>query len=98
MEYLQNRFQYRTSIKGQLTRYHVTDLLTVPSQLSMMRVILRRVIFSLDDDVTRLLDNGVEYELRVWDDQVSYERNGSRQWPLSRMGMILILTTNTVTC
>lgn len=84
MELLQNRFQYRTSIKGRLTQYHVKDLLT--RAIAANHDVIRRVIFSLEDDVTRFADNGVEYELRVWDDHVSYERNGSRQWAFVKNG------------
>lgn len=84
MELLQNRFQYRTSIKGRLTQYHVKDLLT--RAIAAQHDVIRRVIFSLEDDVTRFADNGVEYELRVWDDHVSYERNGSRQWAFVKNG------------
>ena len=78
MEQLKNRFQYRTSIKGELTEYHVKDLLT--RAIAANHDVIRRVIFSLEDDVTRFADNGVEYELRVSDDRVYYERDRHIQW------------------
>lgn len=84
MEYLQNRFQYRTSIKGKLTEYHVKDLLT--RAIAAQHDVIRRVIFSLEDDVTRFADNGVEYELRVSDDRVYYERDCHIQWVFVKNG------------
>lgn len=84
MEQVQNRFQYRTSIKGELTECHVKDLLT--RAIAAKHDVIRRVIFSLENDVTRFADNGVEYELRVWDDHVSYDRDGDRQWAFVKDG------------
>lgn len=84
MELLQNRFQYRTAIKERLTKRHVKDLLT--RAIAAKHDVIRRVIFGLENDVTRFADNGVEYELRVWDDHVSYERDGDHQWAFVKDG------------
>lgn len=84
MKLLQNRFQYRTSIKGELTECHVKDLLT--RAITAKHDIIRRVIFGLENNVTHFADNGVEYELRVWDDHVSYDRDGDRQWVFVKDG------------
>lgn len=84
MKLLQNRFQYRTSIKGELTECHVKDLLT--RAIAAQHDVIRRVIFSLDDGATRFADNGVEYELRVSDDRVYYERDGHIQWVFVKNG------------
>lgn len=84
MKQVQNRFQYRTSIKGELTECHVKDLLT--RAIAAKHDVIRRVIFGLENDVTRFADNGVEYELRVWDDHVSYDRDGDRQWAFVKKG------------
>lgn len=84
MKQLQNRFPYRTSIKDQLTQLHVKDLLT--RAIAANHDVIRQVIFGLEDDVTCFVDDGVEYELRVWDDHVSYERDGSCQWSFVKKG------------
>lgn len=84
MKLLQNRFQYRTSIKGELTECHVKDLLT--RAIAAQHDVIRRVIFSLDDGATCFVDNGVEYELRVSDDRVYYERDRHIQWVFVKDG------------
>ena len=84
MEQLKNRFQYRTSIKGELTECHVKDLLT--RAIAAQHNVIRRVIFGLEKGATCFAEQGVEYELRVSDDRVYYERNGSRQWAFVKKG------------
>lgn len=84
MEQLKNRFQYRTSIKERLTKHHVKDLLT--RAIAANHDVIRRVIFSLEDDVTCFAEHGVEYELRMWDEHVYYERDGHTQWVFVKDG------------
>lgn len=84
MKLLQNRFPYRTSIKGELTECHVKDLLT--RTIAAQHDVIRRVIFGLEEGATCFADNGIKYELRVWDDHVSYDRDGDRQWAFVKKG------------
>ena len=84
MKLLQNRFPYRTSIKGELTECHVKDLLT--RAIAAQHDVIRRVIFGLEEGATCFADNGIKYELRVWDDHVSYDRDGDRQWAFVKKG------------
>jgi hypothetical protein len=84
MEYLQNRFQYRTSIKGRLTQYHVKDLLT--RAIAAQHDVICRVIFGLEEGATCFTEQGVEYELRVSDDRVYYERDRHIQWVFVKDG------------
>ncbi len=82
--YLQNRFQYRTSIKGELTECHVKDLLT--RAIAAQHNVIRRVIFGLEKGATCFAEQGVEYELRVSDDRVYYERDRHIQWVFVKDG------------
>lgn len=84
MENLQNQFQYRNIIKERLTKHHVKDLLT--RAIAANHDVIRRVIFSLEDDVTCFAEHGVEYELRMWDEHVYYERDGHTQWVFVKDG------------
>lgn len=84
MEQLKNRFQYRTSIKGELTECHVKDLLT--RAIAAQHNIIRRVIFGLEEGATCFAEQGVEYELRVSDDRVYYERDRHIQWVFVKDG------------
>lgn len=84
MEQLKNRFQYRTSIKGELTECHVKDLLT--RAIAAQHNVIRRVIFGLEKGATCFAEQGVEYELRVSDDYVYYERDRHIQWVFVKDG------------
>lgn len=84
MEQLKNRFQYRTSIKGELTECHVKDLLT--RAIAAQHNVIRRVIFGLEKGATCFAEQGVEYELRVSDDRVYYERDRHIQWVFVKDG------------
>lgn len=84
MEQLKNRFQYRTSIKGELTECHVKDLLT--RAIAAQHNVIRRVIFGLEEGATCFAEQGVEYELRVLDDRVYYERDHHIQWVFVKDG------------
>lgn len=84
MEQLKNRFQYRTSIKGKLTECHVKDLLT--RAIAAQHNVIRRVIFGLEKGATCFAEQGVEYELRVSDDRVYYERDRHIQWVFVKDG------------
>lgn len=84
MEQLKNRFQYRTSIKGELTECHVKDLLT--RAIAVNHDVIRRVIFGLEEGATCFTGQGVEYELRVSDDRVYYERDRHIQWVFVKDG------------
>lgn len=84
MEQLKNRFQYRISIKGKLTECHVKDLLT--RAIAAQHNVIRRVIFGLEKGATCFAEQGVEYELRVSDDRVYYERDRHIQWVFVKDG------------
>lgn len=84
MEQLKNRFQYRTSIKGKLTECHVKDLLT--RAIAAQHNVIRRVIFGLEEGANCFAEQGVEYELRVSDDRVYYERDRHIQWVFVKDG------------
>lgn len=84
MKLLQNRFPYRTSIKDELTECHVKDLLT--RAIAAQHDVIRRVIFGSEEGATCFAEQGVEYELRVSDDRVYYERDRHIQWVFVKDG------------
>lgn len=48
--------------------------------------VIRRVIFGLEKGATCFAEQGVEYELRVSDDRVYYERDRHIQWVFVKDG------------
>lgn len=85
MKLLQNRFPYRTSIKGELTECHVKDLLT--RTIAAQHDVIRRVIFGLEEGATCFADNNGRHRLlsnRKWSPKGYRKRTETVQGDSSR--------------